>query len=230
MRTVGEVAVLEREVYGMAEAARLLGLRPTTLRRWVDGYSKYPPVIRLESTGRDIVTWGEFVEAGYLAEYRHRHNIPLQRLRPAIEALRKTFKVRYPLAHAAPFLDVGQRELLLRLQEELGLGRRVAPLVVVRNDQFVLADPAESFVGKVDFGEGDAGSVERLYPLEKNQPVVIDPLFSFGAPSVRGVRTENLFELFQAGDSLEAIAETFELEPREVEAAVRFESAPRSVA
>jgi uncharacterized protein (DUF433 family) len=44
------------------------------------------------------------------------------------------------------------------------------------------------------------------------------------------VRTENLFELFQAGESLEAIAETFELEPREVEAAVRFESAPRSAA
>ena len=230
MRTVGDVAVLEREVYGMAEAARLLGLRSITLRRWVDGYSKYPPVSREEPTGGDIVTWGEFVEARYLAEYRHRHNIPLQRLRPAISALRRTFKVRYPLAHAAPYLDVGRRELLLRLQEEAGLGKRFAPLIVVRNNQLMLADPAESFVEKVDFGSDETRSVERLYPLDKSQPVVIDPLFSFGAPSVRGVRTENLFELFQAGESLEAIAETFELEPREVEAAVRFESAPRSAA
>jgi uncharacterized protein (DUF433 family) len=230
MRQVGDVAVLEREVYGMAEAARLLGLRPITLRRWVDGYLKYPPVIRLEPSGSDIVTWGEFVEAGYLAEYRRRHNIPLQRLRPAILALRKTFKVPYPLAHAAPFLDVGQRELLLRLQEEAGLGRRLAPLVVLRNDQFVLADPAESFLEKVDFGSDKTGAVERLYPLDKNQPVVIDPLRSFGAPSVRGIRTENLFELFQAGESLEAIAEVFDLEPHDVEAAVRFESAPRAAA
>ena len=216
--------MLDREVYGMTEAARLLGLRsPSTLRAWIDGYKTYPPVIRLERTGSDIVTWGEFVEAGYLAEYRNRHRIPLQRLRPAILALREEFRVRYPLAHAAPYLDVANRELLLRLQEEAGLGRRLAPLVVVRNNQLVLSGPAESFIGKVDFASGD-GAVERLYPLDKNQPVVIDPLRSFGAPSVRGIRTENLYELFQADESVDAIAAAYDLEPADVEAAIRFES------
>jgi len=228
---MGDVTLLEREVYGMAEAARLLGVPSTsTLRRWIDGYKKYPPVVRLEPTGSDLVTWGEFVEARYLAEYRNRHKIPLQRLRPAILALREKFKVPYPLAHAAPYLDTGNRELLLRLQEDAGLGHRLAPLVVVRNEQYYLADPAESFIEKVEFGSSESGPVERLYPLNKSQPVVIDPLHSFGAPSVRGIRTENLFELFQAGESLEAIAEAYDLDSHDVEAAVRFESAPRTAA
>jgi len=216
--------VLDREVYGMAEAARLLGLRSAArLRGWIDGYRTYPPVIRLEPTGSDLVTWGEFVEARYLAEYRNRHRIPLQRLRPAILELREKFRVPYPLAHAGPYLDVANRELLLRLQEEAGLGRRLAPLVVIRNDQLVLAEPAESFVAKVDFASAD-GPVERVYPLDKSQPVVIDPLRSFGAPSVRGIRTENLYELFQAAESVDAIAASYDLEPADVEAAIRFES------
>lgn len=224
MRHVGDTTALDREVYGMAEAARLLGLRSTgRLRGWIDGYKKYPPVIRLEPTGSDIVTWGEFVEARYLAEYRNRHSIPLQRLRPAIILLREKFKVPYPLAHAAPYLDVANRELLLQLQEKAGLGRRLAPLVVVRNGQLVLAEPAESFVAKVDFAELD-GVVERLYPLDKSHSVVIDPLQSFGAPSVRGIRTENLYELFQADESVGSIAAAYDLDPTEVEAAIRFES------
>jgi len=224
MRCVGDTGVLDREVYGMAEAARLLGLRSAArLRGWIDGYRTYPPVIRLEPTGSDLVTWGEFVEARYLGEYRNRHKIPLQRLRPAILELRKKFRVPYPLAHAGPYLDVANRELLLRLQEEAGLGRRLAPLVVIRNDQLVLAEPAESFVAKVDFASAD-GPVERVYPLDKSQPVVIDPLRSFGAPSVRGIRTENLYELFQADESVDAIAAAYDLDPADVEAAIRFES------
>jgi uncharacterized protein (DUF433 family) len=223
-----DVSVLEREVYGMTEAAHLLGLRSaSTLRNWIDGYRHYPPVIRPERTGSDLVKWGEFVEAGYLAEYRHKHRVPLQRLRPAIIKLRDLLGVPYPLAHSGPFLEVANRELVLRVQDEIGLSGRAAPLVVVRNGQMILADPAQSFVDKVDFSES-SGIVERLYPLDKRHAVVMDPLISSGAPAVKGIRTENLYELFQADESVVSIAAAYDLDPHEVEAAIRFES--RSVA
>lgn len=72
---MGEIIdVVERPVYGMAQVDRLLGTRPGTARRWIDGYERggrrYEPVVRLTSTGNDIVTWGEFVEARLLAHYR----------------------------------------------------------------------------------------------------------------------------------------------------------------
>ncbi|MFB9743245.1 hypothetical protein ACFFOU_19225 [Pseudonocardia sulfidoxydans] len=63
--------LLNRPVYGMSQAARLLGLRTDGLRRWIDGYERrgkaYAPVIRERSTGVDTVTWGEFVEVPPLA-------------------------------------------------------------------------------------------------------------------------------------------------------------------
>ena len=63
-------------MYGVLEAAGLLGLRSDRVRAWLDGYVRegvvYSPVIRIEHTGDDVVTWGEFVELGYLREYRRK--------------------------------------------------------------------------------------------------------------------------------------------------------------
>jgi len=64
-------AVLDRELYTESEAARLLGLPPSTLRYWLEGLTRqgvvYPPIIRPRPTGRRTVTWAEFIEAGWLA-------------------------------------------------------------------------------------------------------------------------------------------------------------------
>ena len=65
-------------MYGVLEAAGLLGVRSDRVRAWLDGYVregvKYSPVIRIEHTGDDVVTWGEFVELGYLREYAARES------------------------------------------------------------------------------------------------------------------------------------------------------------
>jgi hypothetical protein len=88
----------------MSQAARLLGLRTDGLRRWIDGYERrgkiYPPVIRDRTTGVDTVTWGEFVEAGYLREYRAKQ-VSLRYLRP-IGRLRDRLNVRYRSPRSAP--------------------------------------------------------------------------------------------------------------------------------
>jgi hypothetical protein len=101
------VSILERPVYGIAEAAGLLGLRPDRARAWLDGSKRegvqYAPVIRMEPSGDEVVTWGELVELGYLREYR-RNRVPLQRLRPVIDELRCELKTPYPLATAKPYI------------------------------------------------------------------------------------------------------------------------------
>ncbi len=113
---------LERPVYGMSQAARLLGLRTDALRRWIDGYQRsgttYAPVIREEPTSDDTVTWGEFVEAGYLREYRA-EQVTLQYLRPVIAILREELGVRYPLATLKPYTS--GRNLALKVQKQVGL-------------------------------------------------------------------------------------------------------------
>jgi len=218
------VDLLDRRLYGLVQVDRLLALTPGTARRWVEGYARanttYPPVVRAQPTGDEIVTWGEFVETRLLAEYRDA-GVPLVRMRPAVERLREQFNTRYPLAHAHPFVDVAGRELVLRTQEEIGLEKQLR-LVVIRNDQVVLTAPAEQFVKSVEFGADD-GIAERLRPLPDVKHVVMDPLRQFGEPVVRSVRTEVIAEQVRAGDPIAMIASLYELTTEQVEAAIRYE-------
>jgi uncharacterized protein (DUF433 family) len=214
--------LLERRVYGISQVDGLVGLSPGTARRWIDGYvrgdRKYPPIVREETTGDELVTWGEYVEARLLAEYRGA-GVPIIRMRPAVERLRKEFKQRYPLAHANPWLDIAGRELVMTVQQEVGLERPLF-LVVVRNQQLMLSEPAKRFVRSVDFQSGIA---ERVYPMPDQKAVVIDPLRQFGQPVVRSVRTEIIAEQVRAGDPIDMIAEAYELTQSQVEAAIRYE-------
>ena len=60
--------------------------------------------------------------------------------------------------------------------------------------------------------------------------MVIDPLVRFGRPSVQGVSTERLWELFDAGESLEEIADGYDMSPELARAAVAYEEQQRSLA
>lgn len=223
-------SLLQRPVYGITEAAGLLGLRPDRTRAWLDGYERqgvsYPPVIRSEHTGDEIVTWGEFVELGYVREYR-RKGVPLQRLRPVIDELRREFATPYPLATSRPY--VYGKELVLELQERTDLPAAIA-IVVRSGQQILLTDEAKRFFGKVEFDHAGAGEARRLLPAGQASPVVIDPLVRFGRPAVAGVATERLWELFDAGETLEEIADGYELMPHLVGAAVAYEEQLRSLA
>jgi len=217
-------SLLERPLYGMAQVDDLLGLKHGTARRWINGYERagrrYPPLVRLEPTGNDVVTWGEFVETRLLAEYR-KAGIRIFHMRAAIERLRDQFNRAYPLAFSHQFLTVDGQELLLRVQEEVGLEQELC-FVVVRNGQTVLREPAKRFWDSADV-EAESGIVTRIRPLTGVQAVAIDPLHSFGEPSVRNVPTAIVYEQFRAGESVDGIAEQFDLAQSMVEAALRYE-------
>jgi len=222
------VDLLERPTYGMSQVDRILGLPGGTARRWIDGYERggkhYPPVIREESSWDETATWGEFVETRLLSEYRDA-GVPMLRMRPAVEALRQELQTPYPLASARTWLDVHGQELVRKVQEEVGLDKPLA-LVVVRTGQRVLtwAKPAEEFRRSVEWsGEGDAAHPTSLRPMPDVHEVEVDPLRGFGEPVVRGVRTEVIAELIRAGDSPEMVADLYDLEKKKVDAAVRYE-------
>ncbi len=224
------VSILERPVYGIAEAAGLLGLRPDRTRAWLDGYQRqavlYPPVIRREPTVDDVVTWGEFVELGYLREYR-RKGVPLQQLRPVIDELRREFETPYPLATAKPYIF--GKQLVLEVQEKNGLPLAIA-IVIRSGQQILLADDANRFFKKVEFDPTEQDDVLRIRPAGAASPVVIDPLVRFGRPSVQGVATDRLWELFDAGEALDEISDGYDLPVELVRAAVSYEEQLRSLA
>lgn len=121
------------------------------------------------------------------------------------------------------------------VQDDVHLDRKLR-LVVIRNDQLVLADPVERFIEASDFETEEAiatqrplvdqelqGIVARLRPNNEIPQVLVDPLRQFGEPVIRSVPTEIIAEQVRAGEPYETIAELYELEREDVEAAVRFE-------
>lgn len=232
MGTTNVIDLQDRPLYAFSQVDRILGVKSGTSERWIDGYTRagkiHPPVIRPESTGDEIVTWGEFIEARFLAEYRDQ-GVPLIKMRPAVERLREELNTLYPLASAQTWLAVEGRELVRKVQEAVGLDRRLL-LVVVRNDQQMLdwSPPAQEFADSLHWQSAGRGRnkrqiVGRLNPDPAIRDVVVDPLQRFGEPSTRGVPTEVIRELYAAGDPIEMIAELYSLPRHLVEAAVRYE-------
>lgn len=221
--------LLERPVYGMQQVDTLLGLAAGTARRWIDGYERggkpYAPVVRAEPTGKEAVTWGEFVETRFLAEYRDR-GVPLIRMRPVVERLRQELDVKYPLAHARLF--VNNRELVAQAQDAVELDDRLLIVEVLRTGQHALAFESRTFWESVDWEPSAAGSAgdsiaARVHALGGHSPVVLDPLRSFGAPSVGTVRTDVIAEEVRAGTPLAFVATGFGITLREAAAAVEYE-------
>lgn len=217
------IDLLARPVYGMSQVDWILRLHPGTAARWIDGYRRagkdYPPIVRLDKTGDDRVTWGEFTEARLLSEFRDA-GVPIVRMRPAVVALREQFGQLYPLAYALPYLEDRGRELVLQVQEKVGLEKQLQ-LVVVRNGQLVLAMQTDQFVRSVDFA--DVGIVQRMHPLPDLKLVWLDPLRQFGEPVVRSVPTSVIAEQARAGDSPDLIASLYDLTAEEVWQAIRYE-------
>ena len=179
--------LLDRPVYGMSQASRLLGLRADGLRRWIDGYERhgklYAPVIRERRTLDDAVTWGEFIEAGYLREYRAKQ-VSLQYLRPVIGFLSGAIAGEIPVGNPAPTRQAKHWLSLHRISS--GSDPELSIVVIERDGSLRLTDPAVAFLDKVEFDDAE-GIARTPVPLGRKQAVVLDPHQSFGEPTVPAV-------------------------------------------
>jgi uncharacterized protein (DUF433 family) len=66
---------------------------------------------------------------------------------------------------------------------------------------------------------------ERWFPAGRDVPVVVDPRFAGGQPTIwkRGVTVDTIARRFREGrEKVASIARDLELRPRDVEEAIRF--------
>lgn len=218
------VDLLERPIYGLGQVDRVLGLGAGTTARWLEGYTRggrtYEPVIREQKTGSDLVTWGEFVEVRLVAEFRDAH-VPMVRLRPTVQRLRKELGTKYPLATTKPWLTVEGREVVRRTQEDL---EPRLSFTVVRSGQVQLdLDPrAQAFVDSVEWDESRRFA-RTIKPLPGVPDVVCDPLRQVGEPTINGIPVDIIVEQLRVGEPLDGIADAYDLTLAQVVAAVRYE-------
>jgi uncharacterized protein (DUF433 family) len=125
------------------------------------------------------------------------------------------------------------RKLVLEAQMVTELPADYWMVVPATGEEILATAPTEQFLSRVDFSDASTELgrvVERMFPEGKGSPVVFDPDYSFGEPTVEGIRTEALAELVMAGEPVEDVAAEYGLSLPIVKAAVSYEFAPREAA
>lgn len=217
-------------LYGIAEAAGYLGVPPSTLTTWAFGYQRRQrdghtvqarPVITALRPPRPAEASLPFIglAEGYALAAFRRAGVPLQRIRPAIDALQRELGLEHALASRRLFTDGA--EVLYDYAEKAG-DESARELVVVRNKQRVFDEVVASYLRRIEFATDGYAQVITL-PQYRVAEVSVDAEHAFGRPRFLrgGAKLEDVLDLFQAGEGVDAVAEEFGLSREQVEDALR---------
>ncbi len=222
-------------LYTLAEAARALDVPASTFATWARGYVRRPPgrkpvkgaavVTALDvPAGEPAVPFVGLAEGMVLAAVR-RAGVPLQRVRPALDAIAREIGIAHALASKALYTDGA--ELLFDYSQHASSAdaEAASELVVVRSGQRVFRDVIQEYLRRIEYGRDGYARLIRL-PAYERAEVVVDPTRSFGQPIfVHGAaRLVDVLERFWAGDDIETLSAEFGVPAAEIEDALRAAS------
>jgi uncharacterized protein (DUF433 family) len=223
-------------LYTVAEAARALDVSASTLATWARGYTRRSPgrspvvgapVLTAFSDpgpGQPSIPFIGLAEGMVLAAVRAA-GVPLQRVRPALEALTRELGVTHALASHRLLTDGA--ELLVDFAESVDddEAKPARELVVIRSGQRVFTDIVQHYLHRIDYGSDGYATLVRL-PAYDTAEVVADPTRAFGQPIFArgGSRLSDVLGRFWAGEDLQTVAEEFGVPLTEIEDVVRVAS------
>lgn len=218
----------DQPAYSLTEAARYLKLPAATLRSWVVGraYPKgesvatFRPLLKPARKQPPLLSFYNLIEAHVLRSLRTEHGVAIRELRRAITYAERTLKIERLLlnkdlrTHAGEvFLDEYGKLINLSTSGQIAMRRLL-----------------EEHLKRVEWDQWQFPV--RLYPYVSaepttERPIAIDPDIAFGRPVVirAGVSTEAIAGRIDAGETVEALAEDYDLKPEEIEEAVLYERA-----
>ena len=221
--------IRHQPAYGPAEAARYLRLPAATLRTWLVGrdypkgeaQARFQPLLRPASGQPLQLSFYNLIEAHVLRALRTEHGVALAELRKAIAYAEKKLQLQRLLLSPELRTHAG-RVFLDRYAELIDLSA---------SGQLAMRKLLEDHLQRVDWDEWKFPV--RLYPyvgaLQRagERPIAIDPQIAFGRPIVRraGISTAAIADRIDAGESVEAVAEDYDLSAEEVEQAVLYSRA-----
>jgi len=217
----------EMPAYGIPEAAGYLRLPVSTLRAWLLGQRYrvgdqpkfFKPVIDIADRKERQLSFINLVEAFVLAGIRREHEIPLPKVRKAVDYLRRTFNTTRPLAHEQ--FETDGIDLFV---EKMG-----SIIGATQEGQIQMRDIIRDRLERVHRDPKGVPEKIVLFPARREKAqsadVVIDPRLSFGRPVLDrfGVRTAILAERFDAGDDIDVLARDYSAPPEAIQNAIRCE-------
>ena len=214
--------------YSLSVAAHYLQIPAATLRSWTcgrdyelkDGTRKrFKPLIELPDKQAVLLSFWNLAEVHVLNALRREHRISMPHIRSALQYVSKECGWERPLIEQQFRTDgVG-----------LFIERYGRLIDASAHGQQVMRQVVDAHLERLEWEDT---SVARLYPftrvrdLQSPRSVVIDPRYSFGRPVLAKshIATEVIFDRYQAGESIDDLAEDYGCEKLEIEEAVRCES------
>ncbi len=224
-----EAQIYNTPNYSIADASRYLKIPTSTLRSWLKGRQyhtklgkkEFSSIIQRPDTKYSQLSFTNLVEAHVLRVIRREHKITLNKVRIALDYINQKFNTPHPLVQKR-FKTDGV-DLFIEQMEAL--------VNVSHSGQLVMRKVLENLLNRIEWDEKDLAA--RLFPLIETyggdssaKYIAIDPNVSFGKPTIMstGIPTEIITELYDAGDSIEEIAEDYNCTILQIEKAIFFES------
>ena len=223
-------------IYSRPDAARLLGMTPDRLRRWVGGYTyhlrqtsdngrsrrRQAPVVRTELPVVGNIMALSFLELMELRVVKALvdRDVTLQQVRRAAQVAAERFNTKHPFASRRVFTD-GRH--IFSAVSDAAEAPDVVKWTAAEIDQVVAGPVFDQFLSEIEF-DSATSLASRWWPLGRQVPVILDPAIRFGAPVVAGtgVRTSTLARLART-TSVRDVAVAYELELAQAHAAINFE-------
>jgi len=205
-------------LYSCTEVGRYARIQTATLRLWLKTDGIITPPTR---DGLAPLSFINLVESHVLLALRRTHQVPMQRIRRAVEWLQDHYNTSHPLAELD--LETDGRDLFTR---ELGL-----PINASKGGQSAFAEILSLYLKRIDRDKSNIPI--RFYPFPYDaspKMIVMDPSVAYGRPVIKGTRisTVIVYERYSGGESLSDIAIDYDLKIPYVEEALRCEMERRA--
>ena len=210
-------------MYTFSEAAHLARVSPGTVRNWLRGYTagdrEVPPLFPARGDQRAMVSFLELVEIVVAARFRKAEHKSFPTVRRAYEYARKEFGLDFPFAHLRLGAIGGHIVHYIRGDASVSSFRAMD-----EPHQWTLPGLVQEVMEEQLYYD-ERKLAARWYPVGKAVPIVVDPQFSAGAPTIegRGVTVRTIFKRWKDGNlSMDFIATDFQLDRIQVELACKY--------
>jgi uncharacterized protein (DUF433 family) len=213
--------------YSVADAARYLHLPVGTLNSWLrgryyitkKGQRIFEPLIQRPHADLSQLSFTNLVEAHVLRILRETHQVKLEKVRKALDYINQQLDTSHPLV-----LKKFQTDGIDLFVDQIDILVNVS-----RSGQLAMRETLKHLLTRIEWDEQDIAV--RLFPFIQPQGdqakiLCIDPKISFGKPVIagKGVPTNSIADLYDAGQEIEDIAYEFDCTIEQVKAAIQFES------
>lgn len=215
--------VLGNGVYGMSEAARILGIQPQKVRAWFHGWpGGDPALLRSDypSTAVEpIISFLDLVDAAVSTTLRQKHGVSIHMIRRLRGKLSKQWRTRHPFAREEFYTDETGRNVFCTIAHEEDGPKK---LIEILKQQFAIPEILLPFLKQVQYSPDT--KLAQLITLMGR--VVLDPRRRFGKPIVRdtGMPTGILYDSYWATQSEDVVADWYSVTADDVREAVEFET------